>query len=385
VALVAVVAVVAAAAFVVARSGKDEPEPGRAGRGADEGWTSEPARNSQLLAVGGGMVCSTTVRSVVYCLDAATGDERFAVQMEEAGAVFSSPIVLDDRVLVTGSNGLDGRLVAFSFEGEELWSAPAKAMPARELPVVDGVVALVEGDELVGIDVSTGQERWRAYGSDGFETLHAAGDDVYTDGAQFYAAIEVNDVLAGELFGHVVAIDPASGGERWRSPVLGDIDWSGGPEAAAPFDDDSAVAFLMDGISGSPRRMVVLDAATGQLRWEVRIVDDYASIVHLDGSTIVADGTDMRAYDRDGERSWSVRSPVLARSPDLLSPGILTVEEGRLFVAGHDVYEVDPATGASDQIGEDGVDAKDVAISADRLLIAGLMELEAIPLSSVGD
>jgi outer membrane protein assembly factor BamB len=299
--------------------------------------------------------------------------------------VYSSPVVLDDRVLLTGSNGLEGRLVALSFEGEELWSAPAKAMPSRELPVVDGVVALVEGDELVGIDVSTGQERWRVYNSGGLDATRAAGDDVYADGAQFYAAIEVSDVLAGEQFGHVVAIDPASGSERWRSPVLGDVEWDGGPEAAAPFDDGGAVAFLMDGISGSPRRMVVLDAATGQQRWEARIVDDYASIVHLDGSTIVADGRDMRSYDRDGEQSWRVRSPVLDRSPDLLSPGDLVVDQGRLFVAGHDVYEVDPATGASDRIGGKGVDAKDVAIAADRLLIAGLMELEAIPLSSIGD
>ena len=383
-ALVAVVAVVAAAAFVVARSRKDDSD--RAERGpstdADEGWTSEPFRNSLHLAVGGGMVCSTTVRNLVYCLDAATGDERFSVQMDPA-AVVTPPVLLDDRLLVAIS-GVDGQLFAYSFEGEELWKASLETTLMDDLPVAGGVVAVVQREELIGIDVSNGQERWRVYPSDDFEGPHPAGSTVFTDGSRFYAAIRLSDILSGDTFGHVVAVDPASGDELWRSPVLGEVGWSG-PEAAAPFADDSAVAFMMRGISGSSRPMVVLDAATGQPRWEARITSDYASIVHLDGSTIVADGTDMRAYDRDGERSWSVRSPVLARSPDLLSPGILTVEEGRLFVAGHDVYEVDPATGASDQIGEDGVDAKDVAIADDRLLIAGLMELEALPLSSIGD
>ena len=163
-----------------------------------------------------------------------------------------------------------------------------------------------------------------------------SGDEVFTDGT-----------------GHIVAIEPASGSETWRSPLLGDVGFGLGPVAAAPFDDRSAVAFLMEGYPG---RVLVLDSATGQIRWEVDPLRDYASLVHLDGSTIVADGGGRGPYDGDDGQVWEVASPVIERNPDLIGPGELVVDQGRLFVAGYDVLEIDPAT--------------DVAIVGDRLIVA---------------
>jgi len=128
----------------------------------------------------------------------------------------------------------------------------------------------------------------------------------------------------------------------------------------------------------------VLDAATGQLRWEVDLTSDHVSVVHLDGSTIVADGPTTRAYDGDGGQVWEVASPVIERNPDLIGPGELVVARGRLFVAGYDVVELDPATGGADPIRK-GVSATDVAIVDDRLIIAEMRGIVARSLSKIGD
>jgi outer membrane protein assembly factor BamB len=382
-AVLAMVAVVAA--VVVAGSGDESARDdgsggsgsGVSGEGAD-GWVSDVGANSTLLADTDEVVCSTA-GSLLYCLDAETGDEVFTEQLDDGSA--SSPVVVDDRVLVATSRALTGRLHAFGLDGEALWDAPFGVRAEREMPVVDGVVTVVDDDELVGVDVSNGEELWRTYTSDEIEGPNAVGPDTYTDGTHVYAAIELIDPRAGDASGHVVAVDPASGREVWRSPLLGDIGFGVGVAAAAPFDDGSAVVFLM---GGDPRRVIVLDAGTGQLLWEAPIGSDYASIVHVAGATVVADGADMRSYDAEGRQSWHVPAPVLERTPSLVSPGELVFDDGRLFAAGYDVYEIDPASGAS-QLVREGVSATDVAVVGDLLVIAGIGSLEALPLASIGD
>jgi outer membrane protein assembly factor BamB len=249
------------------------------------------------------------------------------------------------------------------------------------MPVVDGMVTVVDGQQLVGVDVSDGEEPWEAYTSDEFEDPHVSGDDVFTNGTHVYAAIELLDPRAGNASGHIVALDPASGTEIWRSPLLGDVGFGLGIAAAAPFEDGSAIAFLME---GTPRRVLVLEAATGQLRWEVDLASVYASVVHIDGSTIVADGPVTRSYDGAGGERWAIRSPEIERTPDFESPGELVVDHGRLFSVGYDIHEIDPATGDSELI-RDGVSATDVVIVDDLLIFAGISGLEALPLSSIGD
>jgi outer membrane protein assembly factor BamB len=341
--------------------------------------------NSGLLVADEEMVCSTTVGSRVYCVDAGSGDERFGVQLDRGLA--TPPVLLDDRLLVASSGAISGDLFAYGLDGEELWTKSLAVDAEGDMPVVGGVLTVVEDQELVGLGIADGKEVWRDYPADAVEARraedpaapdgpHAVGPDVYTDGTLVYAAIETIDPRAGSASGNIVAVDPGSGREVWRSDTLTDIGFGAGIADAAPFEDGDAVAFLME---GTPRRIVVLDAATGRFRWEAPIASDHASIVDAGGATIVADGPDMRALDRDGRPTWEVPSPVIARSPDLTGPGELVVEGGRLFIAGFDVDEVDPTTGASELIRSD-VNATDVAVVGDLLVMAGIGELEAVPL-----
>ena len=76
----------------------------------------------------------------------------------------------------------------------------------------------------------------------------------------------------------------------------------------------------------------------------------------------MADGHKTRSYDGDGGQVWEVTSPVMERNPDLIGPGELVADQGRLFVAGYDVLEIDPASGAADPI-RNGANATDVAIA----------------------
>jgi outer membrane protein assembly factor BamB len=294
-------------------------------------------------------------------------------------------VLLDDRVLVASSGTFTGDLHAFSLDGDDLWRESYAVDADFDMPVIGDLLVAIEDGELVGIRVADGAEAWRSYlptndGDRGVpEGPQATDDDVFTDGTLVYVAIETLDPeIAGGVTGNIVAVDPATGREVWRSAELGDIGYGAGIVDAAPFEEGGAVAFLME---GTPRRIVVLDAATGQQRWEAPIASEYASIVDAAGTTIVADGPDLRALDRSGRPTWEVPAPVIARVPDLLGPGELVVEQDRLFIAGYDVLEVDPATGESELI-RTGVSATDVAVAADRLVIAGISQVEAVPLPS---
>jgi outer membrane protein assembly factor BamB len=373
----AVLAVVGVGAWVVVdRSGDDEPA-------ASDGWRSEEFSGSQLLTTDGERVCSTTNVRVFYCLDAATGEELFATELDSSLVI--APQLVGDRLVLGGGGGFSGELYAYSLDGDELWDEviDADAGDAR-LPIAGDVTAVVEDEELVGVDLATGEELWRTYvASDddggiggGSSDLTAVPSDVFSDGSRFYAAVQRYDPATGGGDGHVVAVHPGSGSEIWRSPELPDVGLRSGIRKLAPFDDGSAVAVHLEGF---PQRIVVLESETGQMRWDVGLVSDYASVAHLDGLTVVADGADTRAYDADGQEVWAMASPVLESKPDLLSPGELVVDQGRLFAVGYDVYEIDPAD-RSTRLLRSGGSAHDVAIVGDLLVISAVMELQAVPL-----
>ena len=69
-------------------------------------------------------------------------------------------------------------------------------------------------------------------------------------------------MVAAESIVHVVAVDPASGDEVWRSPPLPGRTAISGIEELVPLDGGAAVAVLLP---GEPDSVVVLDAATGAL------------------------------------------------------------------------------------------------------------------------
>jgi hypothetical protein len=99
-------------------------------------------------------------------------------------------------------------------------------------------------------------------------------------------------------------------------------------------------------------------------------------VAHLDGTTVLADGGHIRAYDSDGTERWAVPTPEIAPEDAEASTSKLVVAGRRLWWVNYDVHELDPANGASRLVAE-GVDADQVTVVDDRLIVAGYRQLYA--------
>jgi outer membrane protein assembly factor BamB len=280
---------------------------------------------------------------------------------------------------------------AYSADGGDLWEAPVAITSDRPLLVVGDVVAVVSANgsdgALVGLDVASGAERWRSYSVEGGSTAQLLSTRLFTDGNRLYVAITETDGDGGEETGHVAAVDPATGQEIWRSPAITGIRPGRAIASAAPFGDGSAAAFAVDGSAtgadgtGEGGRIVVLDSATGAVRWEVPTTIS-AAVAHIEGLTVAVDGTDMRAYDSAGGEVWQAEAPVSEDAPGEPAVTSLVVEGGRLFGIGRDVHAIDPTTGASELVVASGT-TTDVAVAGDSLVIASIFAVSAVPLGDL--
>jgi outer membrane protein assembly factor BamB len=380
-----------AALGVVAAVVVRQTSGGEGGRGAGgQGWEAEQFGNSQMLAGDSERVCSVSADKLLFCLDPATGEELFSHQFYDS--IVTSPVLAGERVLVASSrSGSTGALVAFAPDGSEQWTVPVDISSDRRMPVVGDVVAVV-GDtpagELVAVDVETGAERWRAFGSaDDGTRPHVVSTNAFTDGSRFYVAVAYEDPRsAAGVSGQIVAVDPGSGEELWRSPVLPTITWSRGITAGAPFTDGSSMAFLLDaglvGEDGRPldqREVVVLDTASGGLRWTVPVASVHAGLAHVDDRTVVVDGAEMHAYDAGGRAAWTAPAPAGDDAPGEPEPVTLVAEDGHLFAMGRDVFEVDAATGDHALVIDSGT-TRDVVAAGDHVVVAGVFAVAAVPL-----
>jgi outer membrane protein assembly factor BamB len=374
------VAVVAVRADDGGGSGRGDGDPG--GQWVDQ--RSNPFR--MATDADEELVCTAGLdgASDVYCLDIGSGEDRFSVDLDVPAS--TSPTIAGDMVLVGDDRG--GGVHAWSFDGEEVWTKPVR-VPSQELnplpiPVVgDTVVVLDDGPqptELVGIDLATGEERWRAF-EDAEEGRPQVSNftDVLTDGELVYLTTETRPPLdfsgptppGWTLTLH--AIDPATGDEAWQWVIAADT--QGFPVATAVTAIGEGLAGFVVQSGGSAGRLVVLDTATGEARWEKDLPAADSSVAHVDGVTVVASGKEMWGYDDAGTERWA------APMPDELGLGLghLVVTEGRLFSTSYDVHEIDPADGTG-QLVLDGVSSSDVDIVGDTLLLATMSGLTALPL-----
>jgi outer membrane protein assembly factor BamB len=379
--------------------------------GSDDGdsWVYEQTGTRDVLGNGwamtlvtdGEVVCGSTPGSIgrtegqLFCLDPVTGKERFRAQL---GIAVTPLTLVDGTVLVWTTERPEGsgELRAYSLDGDQRWAVPLNGLPPAlphriRLPVAgDGVLAAIDrrGDgaprELVGVDVSTGEERWRVSDPD-----HPMAFDLYVfgDGERFYAT------RAGEVGHRIVAVDPASGSELWRSaPVSQTVGVT--INAAVAFEDGTAMAFA---ISGANSKLVVLEAATGRLLWDADVLFDptqtRSSLAHVDDVTVViSDDGEMTGYDRAGTQLWT-------RSVDESDQHSLIVQDGVLYHAGPGLSTVDPRSGVSQVILEGGTleagavvetsdggiarDLGDVVVVGDRLVVGGLSPVEGFRLDDL--
>lgn len=157
----------------------------------------------------------------------ASAENPYEGYLTEHGYASSTPATDGERIYCFyGKSGV----FAYDFDGKRLWSAPtgtqSSAMvwgSAGSVAVGDGIVYVNAGDEaraVIALDAATGEERWRME--------HPLLEQTYTTPVLQVLSPDRVDLLVafrGELRG----LDPASGAIRWfsASPVTGNL--SGSP------------------------------------------------------------------------------------------------------------------------------------------------------------
>lgn len=180
-------------------------------------------------------------------------------------------------------------------------------------------------DDVVAFDPASGRELWRAKIGPTYR-----GHDGSHDGPIATPAVAGNDVYAVGPHGAFVALDAATGRERWRHDLVKDFDAS--PMiygfGSSPLVEASTVIVQTGGEKS--RGLLAFDRATGTLRWNAAhgLRGSYSSpsIGTLSGIRQVIASAGDRVYavsSSDGKLLWSVAGPgdgeQVANPPQILA------------------------------------------------------------------
>jgi outer membrane protein assembly factor BamB len=354
-------------------------------------WRVEDGVGDSNLVADDDTVCGVNLDDEAFCLDAANGHELFRTRLGEHARALS----LDDGVLLVRHNVTDtevtdtevpdteARLQAYSRDGRKLWTN------SRDLrsydpdpPVVDGVVLLESSHPaaIQAVDVATGNKRWEAPMDPPGSTPRSVLWSVpRTDGRSVY--VSVAEEGNGSTVSRLVALDPATGDERWRAAIGEIAEYGRRPpyvQDAASLGD-STTAFVVGELERD-RQLLVVDTTGGETVWEEPLGDLPAVVAGIDGMVVVLSGDELRSYDAgDGTPVWTEAVSVVDATPNqaLVRSGNLLVTRGQLYLHTDGVWTVDPRTGETEPIATDGVLA--VAVTRDYVVTAKGCCLEAQP------
>ncbi len=182
--------------------------------------------------------------------------------------------------------------------------------------------------EVLAFDRETGKERWRqlaneAVPHEGHHPTHSyAGGSPATDGQRLYVSFGSFGTYAYDLKGNLLW-------KRDFGRLRTRLGWG---EAVTPVVQNGVVVLNLDQETGS--RLVALDAATGETRWEVKREEKTSwntpRIVEHEGvAQVIVNGTNrVRAYNlKDGALLWEVGGMTVNAIPSPLA------HEGVAYVA----------------------------------------------------
>lgn len=233
------------------------------------------------------------------------------------------------------------------------------------------------------------KELWRRKASGGYSELIVGAGLVYT--------MELRD---GTDF--VIALDPATGRERWRSaigPTYRGHDGSHDGPIGTP---------VIDGLDlfavGPNGHLVAINAETGRERWRHDLRAEYKAAQPaygfgtsplIAGNLVIvqtggAESAGLLAFERTtGKLAWTA---PYTKSPGYMSPTLGTIAGSRQIVAaaGDSVFAVDPSTGRllwttkGSSPGEE-VGNPPIIIPGDRVLVTFWGEAMMLKISREGD
>jgi eukaryotic-like serine/threonine-protein kinase len=252
-----------------------------------------------------GLVYANALYKPLRAYDAATGDIKWT-----AGGACR-----DMRASPTGAGHVlymacfTGALVAVDPEsGAMLWSAPGGCCVYDQAPVVDGgrVFQMRTNATLTAYDAATGTTLWT-------DSAFSVGTFAASHGTLYYGD-----------YPDVVAVDEATGAEKWRTPVF--VGGQGSPAVA-----DGLVFVVGSGLTALNARTgaVVWTAPAAASTWGPSVANGVVYASSLNG--------EWDAFDeRDGTLLWSVT--IGGACGGDCTNAIPVVADGTLYLAGPDQY-----------------------------------------------
>ncbi len=273
----------------------------RGHHGSDDGPISTPA-------ISQGRVFALSPRGMLVACRLEDGEllwERQLLAESAPGYGFAtSPIVVDDRLVLQAAGAAGTSLVAFRVEdGEEVWSTGESAAlyQSAVLAELDGRRQVVgsDADRLFGVDPEGGEVLWRLE--------HGLGHEIALAQAVIHAgsSILLNSLDGAALFG-------SSGTELWR-----------GAELKRSYTVPVLHEGRAFGFSGS--FLVAIDLADGRVSWRSRrpgggnliAVGEHLAIFARDGRLVLAKAAVNDYLERSGTQalaSGGVTAPSFAES-----------------------------------------------------------------------
>ena len=189
------------------------------------------------LAVGGDLVYVLTGResnlamgpwplTTLRALDLTTGSERWRIDVDQLGrprgslgalAVSGNTVFVGANTWGDGAEDVDpGRFYAFdAATGAERWTIDVEFYVEPWTTAGDGLVYVVDNDEVIACDIASGEERWRIDAGG-----HVAGPLVLADGVLYLMHNDAGLFGTGWSFlgagTFLTARDAATGREKWQ-------------------------------------------------------------------------------------------------------------------------------------------------------------------------
>lgn len=234
------------------------------------------------------------------------------------GRGYSSPVIADGRLFITGDLGEDLQVFALDLSGHVLWRAKNGLSWNEQYPGSRAAVTFSGGHlyhlnahgRLACFEAETGREQWSVNLLDRFggkNITWGLSECVLVDDQSVYATVGGRDAL-------LVALDKRTGRVRWKSEPLFDTASERALESAgyaSPILVEFAGRRLLIGCS--LRHLVCADADTGRIQWAQRFPTAYSVLAMM--PLLVGNAVFATAPHGKGGRLFEFVAPARSGDP----------------------------------------------------------------------
>jgi eukaryotic-like serine/threonine-protein kinase len=276
------------------------------------------------VAVSGDLVLFSSDDGVLHAVALSDGVEQWSFTGPRP---LRSPLAINGRVYISDGQGF---IHAFNLaDGRLVWTSEAPVAGPSELGLLDDSLFVGTADGfVVSLQLSSGAERWRT-------KVSPAGLAVHAPAAADGLLVTATDDL------EVTALDPENGEVRWSTTA-------GTEMIGTPIVAGGSV-YIGAGLDQATGSMVALDAATGVERWRV---DEPVSSPTISGGTGYASsgtGAIMALNLVTGDELWRTNLRGTIRAPAVAGDVVYVAADDAQTIAALDAatggvlwtYEVD--------------------------------------------